>query len=758
MSGFPRDILRWLQSLDLSYSVKNPRRDLSNGFLVAEIFSRYYRADISMHSFDNSFSQKRKADNWHHLERFFGRASVPITRALIDRVIVAEPGASIQLMKIVYTFLTQKRVPTPEPLDEQALKPAFARTTASVAVKEVISTTNPITIDGVQSRAMAAIAAHETALRQERITNPGRFERHPSPTAPARIARVPQRQLEMNASPSPSSSAKPSATQFVKQVVVKQVVDVVNSPGSPARRPSAPQAKVSTSAPVTVAAHIAELADARGLPRLASIVERDVHHQGEELFALLDAIHDDADTIATLVHAGGPAQLHVLLSYLTPLLTPRDRRRPCFAASMGALSAIAQRMVVADPFRTRALFTDHYLPALALTAQRSPATFLDLVPLVFAFSQDTPDAHVDAARLVHDALRGVPDATNLFVACLARLAALERRFTARSTDLYLYYLVMGLRSTSPDTRADALRIGTVLAQHGCEPLTALLDQFTDCIGDTWWRVQVEVVRVVTAVLLQLPATALSARERCVQIVSCVLEPGGMTPPLVLQLGVCAIARGVRDNADLRRHLLNVVDDDPDLRQFLVDVAHGAQRPRHYYGSERIASLEWHPLSIVKQIADDLVNGHADNVTSAQLDLLVAAAGDERAALPLEEAEQWAVIMHDLLDYVLVELCDPEHADKAVAIVRKAAGDPATNAVVRATLSPGGTMLGVVKHVLEADDPQCVRQMASLLTAPALEAGLVGSVLATYVRDQPVQVDALNRLERAGLRHLYNQVA
>lgn len=270
--------------------------------------------------------------------------------------------------------------------------------------------------------------------------------------------------------------------------------------------------------------------------------------------------------------------------------------------------------------------------------------------------------------------------------------------------------------------------------------------------------QVEVVRVVTAVLLQLPATALSARERCVQIVSCVLEPGGMTPPLVLQLGVCAIARGVRDNADLRRHLLNVVDDDPDLRQFLIDVAHGSQTPRHYYGSERIASLEWHPLSIVKQIADDLVNGHADNVTSAQLDLLVAAAGDERAALPLEEAEQWAVIMHDLLDYVLVELCDPEHADKAVAIVRKAAGDPATNAVVRATLSPGGTMLGVVKHVLEADDPQCVRQMASLLTAPALEGGLVGSVLATYVRDQPVQVDALNRLERAGLRHLYNQVA
>lgn len=108
MSGLPREILKWIQSLDLSYSVKNIRRDFQNGFLIAEMIYRFHKDRIEMHSFSYGLSTEAKRDNWNQLEKYFKKYNVPITSQMIDDVINNKPDAIIPIILTLYTHLTNR--------------------------------------------------------------------------------------------------------------------------------------------------------------------------------------------------------------------------------------------------------------------------------------------------------------------------------------------------------------------------------------------------------------------------------------------------------------------------------------------------------------------------------------------------------------------------------------------------------------------------------------------------------------------------
>ena len=108
--SFPRELIKWIQNLNLEYSFKDIKRDLINGYFIAEIFSKYYPSKISMHSFTNSNSSKVKDDNWNQLVLVLKNNGFKVNKILVNEIKSGKIDSIIIFMNKLYTFLTQKQL------------------------------------------------------------------------------------------------------------------------------------------------------------------------------------------------------------------------------------------------------------------------------------------------------------------------------------------------------------------------------------------------------------------------------------------------------------------------------------------------------------------------------------------------------------------------------------------------------------------------------------------------------------------------
>ncbi|XP_078494778.1 spermatogenesis associated 4 isoform X1 [Ciona intestinalis] len=189
--GVPREVLKWIQSLDLTYPIKNTRRDLANGFLVAEIFSWYFPKDIQMHSYDNGTSLPTKLGNWSQLERFFTKKKLDIPKEMIDGTIHCKRGAAELLVQTIYSLLTNRLVRTLTSEQEvdftdrkyQVHLPMHARSTASHAIKNNLKITECMTEPNIitnKQKAHAIINRHLEHRNLDRMEDPTRFNIRPT--------------------------------------------------------------------------------------------------------------------------------------------------------------------------------------------------------------------------------------------------------------------------------------------------------------------------------------------------------------------------------------------------------------------------------------------------------------------------------------------------------------------------------------------------------------------------------------------------
>ena len=107
-SRMNRAVLRWLQTLDLSLSYRNPRDDFASGFLISEIVGHYIKLETV---YVNSVKEAQRKDNWEQLQKIFDNPQnhLSVSKELCAKVLGKQEKAYIQLLDILYERFTHRK-------------------------------------------------------------------------------------------------------------------------------------------------------------------------------------------------------------------------------------------------------------------------------------------------------------------------------------------------------------------------------------------------------------------------------------------------------------------------------------------------------------------------------------------------------------------------------------------------------------------------------------------------------------------------
>uniref|UniRef100_T1JBR6 CH-like domain-containing protein n=1 Tax=Strigamia maritima TaxID=126957 RepID=T1JBR6_STRMM len=143
LTTLPRDVVKWICNLGLTKTIRNPKWDFASGYLIADIFTKYYPRRIELYKFDDSTALKYRKLNWEKLERFLDGIDIRIPWRLMEGTANYKDDAAIFLLIYLYELFVGKRVRTPYPISNPTLMdlnyqrrlPLHARATVAHAIR-----------------------------------------------------------------------------------------------------------------------------------------------------------------------------------------------------------------------------------------------------------------------------------------------------------------------------------------------------------------------------------------------------------------------------------------------------------------------------------------------------------------------------------------------------------------------------------------------------------------------------------------------
>ncbi|OMJ90917.1 hypothetical protein SteCoe_6682 [Stentor coeruleus] len=691
MGTVPREVIKWLHSLDLAYSIKNPRRDFSNGFLIAEIFSKFFPQEIKMHSFDTGLSISAKISNWGLLEAFFRKKNLNIFKRDWDPVLYSAPDAAISLLKKVYEFLTNKQVEEPPVKPKVHPKAGFANTSIpkDPDTKSVQSKTHQIFAEEITEDDEIPAGEPKITLRKIPHGNTKQLDKNNLRQLQGiEIREVEVKQIDRNfaqirATKSMSMQKSMNEPSFVASA--KGIETVAKHPYSTnyelTSSLSKPINEIMSDLVMEALSYtqrnVSEIAPDITAPELGKYFFAHLEDMSPDMTAAFFEYMAKKIPIIADISLKNPHEFWMLFSLAFPAIERLIVSSDQFLHLMETLCLVGEKMASLDPSGTESLFYKYVLGKSSDLMLKNPGKRDVLCHLLYSYIVSDPTARTRAIQKLSEQLPGYHE----LVKCLAIFIKYDKEYNEDLHDVFIYYGLLGLEHSSAYVRTAAIAIFSQIANLNHIPILSIVPQLKALSQDRWWEVRGQVIQCAGTLLSILDpnteeSNMLETLHGLKEVVYTAFTPTDSKN--VLRIGLIYIAPAlhkypelgdryvecllaVRD--DIRRSLLEMPDDSQT--QTLMEegmLVLGASTQRYKIKS---CLILWKSSVVALALANNVKQNRLENLEEAHVDVLFACMQGQ-----LDDKEIWIEVFEKLKDHLCVALCEPELCVKAQWILKK----------------------------------------------------------------------------------------
>ena len=536
MNRIPRETLLWLLSLNLTYKIKDPKHDLANGFLIAEILTRYYTTEskepegfkISTRSFDTGYGVEAKKANWKLLMKMFKRHSIPITEKEIEDVMTFAPDAALNMLVKVHGLLTggspeaagKVNEPEAEHVPDYARPTIFQRLkdkqllrikdkkTLTEKVEDIINTQNETDQNLRLTRADRFTKSKRIIIRgdeefkdmcearrrkaMERAEG-GEIGGDGPDTKEVKVKAVNAKNLAKA-----KMSRRAALTSAEEETVVISFYSVLNDVIN-----SILSVKMEHEDKEEIQEY-KEYEENRGLFIIKHFNDRDP----SEINQIFDQMLERADEFAKSLETNA-VDFPNYMNFVVMMFEVMQPFTELFAKFVNIVTDIGKKLLNLDAQISELYFLEYGLPILAPFLVKNTAKCNELIIILPCYIPASSNSYIRLIQCMKSSIKPF----DIFIYCLAKLMS----FGSVDVDEALYTMCLevaldGFQTTSPVTRTKALTVLEVLSHYDFRPMLQILDMIDKLSMDYYWESRAQIIILVTNILEALNQLAESKEE------------------------------------------------------------------------------------------------------------------------------------------------------------------------------------------------------------------------------------------------------